>query len=827
MKRLVFLILLSLVALSGVVAQDMLAPPAIPGAAVYIPFPVEITLDGDLSDWAGIPAVTVETGPTLSGDPAENGSFTFAVAADTANLYITMTMPDAHIITGQHGTNFWNEDSLEFFLNLSGDLNASAYSEGIFQINLNPGDIGLSDPAAITVTGTNGASAGATATVFATEDGWGFEAAVPLSPWLTPVHGLEIGFQTQANGASVEDRDVKLIWSAADTADTSWSDPRVFGRALFFEIGSTEIPMPTMIEPPAAESADTLTFVAVNQAGYTPDAPKIAAYASEGEIAAPPAWTLTDASGAQAAIGEGSAGVRDQASGLFVSTIDFSRFNTPGMYTLSVDGVTSPAFAVGGIAPLLARDALRYFFLNRSGMELTSEFAGDWARPAGHLTDNNVGCWAGTDADGVTWEGCDYRLDGSHGWYDAGDYGKYVVNGGISAWTLMNLYEHFPDMFGDGTLGIPEGGNGFPDLLDETRWEMDFLLGMQVPEEQPLAGMAHHKLHDRTWSGVPAIVPTEVENDDPVHGRFVYPPTTAATLNLAATAAQCARVWAAWDAAYADRCLTAARRAWDAAIAHPDVFTGRTPGEGGGDYPDADVSDEFFWAAAELYATTGERAYLDFLTGSPHFAATGGGSTMAWPDTAMLGVITLATVPNDLSEEDAAAMRTRITRSADFYRTIMATDSFRAPLRPPGDYVWGSNSVVLNRAILMALAYDFTQNERYLNSAREAMNYILGRNAVGRSFVTGYGEIAAQHPHHRFWGDNPSQGFPPPPPGALVGGPNAQPSDEAALNAGVMDLGPARRYVDLIGSYSTNEVAINWNAPLAWVAAWLNATAGE
>jgi endoglucanase len=828
MRRLVLLIALLLLPGMSVSAQDMLAPPAIPGVAVYVPFPVTITLDGDLSDWANVPTVTVETGPMLSSNPAENGSFTFAVAADADYFFITMAMPDATLITGQHEANFWNEDSLEFFLNLSGDLFATTYSAGVFQININPGDIGNTDPAAVTITGTNGAASGATAIVFATDDGWGLEAAVPLGAWFTPAHGLEIGFQTQANGASELNRDVKLIWSAADTADTSWSDPSVFGRALFFEIGSTEVPMPSASEPPAQAPAGALTFVAVNQAGYAPDAPKRAVYASEVEISAPPAWTLVDASGATAASGVGTAGMLDNASGLFVSQIDFSSFTTSGLYTLSVDGVSSPSFAVGGIAPLLARDALRYFYLNRSGIELTPEFAGEWARPAGHLTDDNVGCWAGTDADGIAWEGCDYRIDGSHGWYDAGDYGKYVVNGGISAWTLMNLYERFPAMFADGSLGIPESGNGLPDLLDETRWEMDFLLGMQVPEGQPMAGMAHHKLHDRSWSGVPVLPPTEMDNDDPVQGRFVYPPSTAATLNLAATAAQCARIWAPLDAAYADQCLTAAQRAWDAAIAHPDVFTGRTPGEGGGDYTDANVSDEFFWAAAELYATTGQQVYLDYLTRSPHFSsASAANSAMAWPDTALLGVITLATVPTDLGEEEVAAMRDRIIRSADYFRTIMATDSFRAPLRSPGDYVWGSNSGILNRAILMALAYDFTQNTRYLHATMEAMHVILGRNAVGQSFVTGYGEIAAQHPHHRFWGNSLVLGFPPPPPGALVGGPNAQPSDEAALNAGVMDFGPSRRYVDVIESYSTNEVAINWNAPLAWVAAWLNAVAGS
>jgi endoglucanase len=95
------------------------------------------------------------------------------------------------------------------------------------------------------------------------------------------------------------------------------------------------------------------------------------------------------------------------------------------------------------------------------------------------------------------------------------------------------------------------------------------------------------------------------------------------------------------------------------------------------------------------------------------------------------------------------------------------------------------------------------------------------------SFVAGYGDNAMLHPHHRFWGNQPENGYPPPPPGALAGGPNGQPSDPAALDAGLMDLGPAKRYIDQLESYSTNEVAINWNAPLVWVTAYLDQQYGE
>jgi hypothetical protein len=121
-------------------------PPEVPGEVVYIPFPVKINVDGDLADWAGLPAVYVDRGPTPSASAEENGSFTFSLAADRENLYITMQRPDQNIVAGKHGSEFWNEDSMEFYLNASGDLNAARYTANIFQVNINAADIGNSDP---------------------------------------------------------------------------------------------------------------------------------------------------------------------------------------------------------------------------------------------------------------------------------------------------------------------------------------------------------------------------------------------------------------------------------------------------------------------------------------------------------------------------------------------------------------------------------------------------------------------------------------------------------------------------------------------------------
>lgn len=826
MKRaILYLGLLMFVTCLPLLAQDMLAPPSVDGEVVYIPFPITITLDGELDDWAGIPSITVDRGPMPSSNPQENGSFTFAAAADNENFYLTMSMVDQNIITGQHADSYWNEDSLEFYLNLSGDPFRTDYADGVFQININPGDIGNTDPADITITGTSSASAGVQAVVFETEDGWGFEAAVPIGDYVTPEHGLMIGFQAQANGASTADRDVKLIWSLADTDDTSWQDPSVFGSGIFFEVGRTDIPevLQSMAQQPT-ETPQPAARVSVNQVGYFPESVKYGMVAGSGTAD----WSLVNVdTGESVADGTTSEGALDDASGDQVQLIDFSNFSTPGTYRLIVGAAQSVPFQIGGdLYSQLKRDALHYFYLNRSGIPLEPEYAGEWSRPAGHVSDADVTCFRGTDADGQTWDGCDYRLNVLGGWYDAGDYGKYVVNGGISVWTLLNLYERLPDAFADGTMTIPESGNGVPDILDEARWEMEFLLAMQVPEGQPLAGMVHHKMHDRRWSGVPIMPAAEVDNDNERNGRFLFPPSTAATLNMAATAAQCARIWREIDPEFAERCLNAAQTAWRAANENPVMLAGRTPGEGGGDYGDRSADDEFYWAAAELFITTGDDEYRDYFTNSSYFTAFQGAdlssvSSMSWGSTAALGTISLAIVPNQLPETDVQTLRSQITEAAERYLETIDAEGYRVPISN-NRYFWGSNSDVLNNALVLALAYDFTGDARFLNGVTDSMDYILGRNALGFSFVAGYGSDSMQHPHHRFWGNRPQSGFPPPPPGALAGGPNAQPADPAAVNA-VGQMPPAKRYIDDIESYSTNEVAINWNAPLVWVSAYLDA----
>ncbi|MFD2766093.1 glycoside hydrolase family 9 protein [Micromonospora eburnea] len=576
-------------------------------------------------------------------------------------------------------------------------------------------------------------------------------------------------------------------------------------------------------EPAQPYEPDTGPRVRVNQVGYLPGGPKNATVVTDATDPLP--WQLKSASGKVVASGQATPRGVDAASGQHVQTVDFSSFRTPGTgYTLVVDGETSHPFDLSGtLYDRLRADSLQFFYAQRSGTPIDGDLIGaEYARPAGHLGvapnqgDTNVPCQQGV---------CDYSLDVRGGWYDAGDHGKYVVNGGIATYQLLNAFERTKTAetaaggtaLGDSTLRVPERGNNVPDILDEARWELEFLLRMQVPAGQPLAGMAHHKIHDRNWTGLP-LAP----QDDP-QPRELHPPSTAATLNLAAVAAQCARLFAPYDAAFAARCGTAAKTAYAAAKAHPEVYASPTDGNGGGAYDDTNVTDEFYWAAVELWLTTGEQAYLTDLTASPLHTADvfEAGGAFGWQSVAALGRLDLATVPNALPAAERARIRASVTAAADRYLATLRGQAYGLPL--PGDansYVWGGNGNIINNAVVLATAFDLTRDAKYRDGAVQTADYLLGRNALNISYVTGWGEHAAQNQHSRLFGHQLDPNMPHPPAGSLAGGANAALQDPFVANL-LAGCEPMFCYIDDINSYSTNEVAINWNSALAWLASFL------
>ena len=130
---------------------------------------------------------------------------------------------------------------------------------------------------------------------------------------------------------------------------------------------------------------------------------------------------------------------------------------------------------------------------------------------------------------------------------------------------------------------------------------------------------------------------------------------------------------------------------------------------------------------------------------------------------------------------------------------------------------------MLNNAIVLALAHDFTGDAKYLNAVVEGMDYILGRNPLDQSYVTGYGERPLENPHHRFWAHQANAKFPPPPPGRRLGRPELRARRiPTSRPPGCPGCAPQKCFIDHIEAWSANEITINWNAPLAWVAAFLD-----
>ena len=537
----------------------------------------------------------------------------------------------------------------------------------------------------------------------------------------------------------------------------------------------------------------------------------------------------------------------DEDSDDNVHIIDFSDLDETGTFYIEAEnGALSREFSVGNkdIYSSLIYDSLNYFYQNRSGIEIESQYitsgdADSLARDAGHTSDNAEveQTWGYTGSSG--------SQEVSGGWYDAGDHGKYVVNGGIALWIMQNQYEvakkmGFEDAFADGTMYIPENSNGCPDILDEARWEMEWMLKMLV-DGGDYDGMVYHKVHDEKWTAL-ALAPA----DDDIK-RILKPPTTAATLNVSACAAQAARLWKGIDDDFADECLEAAEKTYEAAKKHPDMYAPLDESIGGGAYGDNNAEDEFYWAAAELYITTGDEDYYDDMKKSDYFLELGINlsagehvdtpASFDWGNTAALGTLALAVNEDSVDSGDFEEIKSNIEKAADYYIELESEQGYGLPFGQSTvgynddseGYIWGSNSAVADNAIVIAYANMLTDDESYMNGSIEALDYLLGRNPMDYSYVTGYGTHTAENPHHRWWSNQVDEDFPKAPCGVLVGGPNSGMQDPWVQGSGWKhgEIAPQKCYLDHVEAWSVNECTINWNAPLAWLTAYVTAGCDE
>jgi endoglucanase len=539
--------------------------------------------------------------------------------------------------------------------------------------------------------------------------------------------------------------------------------------------------------------------IKVDQVGYLPASEKLAIVTAQAT-----SFEVKRVANNQTVFeGELSAATHDADTGDSVQIADFSKLKEPGTYYLAVRGVgQSWTFSIRD--DVFARTyylAMRGFYGQRCGVavDLGPEFPG-YSHPACHLKGE---FHASSGKQG--------ERDNIGGWHDAGDYGRYVVNSGISTGTLLWTWEIFGGKLKNIKLNIPETGNGTPDILSEARWNLEWMLKMQDDD-----GGVWHKQTSTHFAAF--VMPQDDTLPSEVIGTGQEPyKSTCATADLAAVAAIGARVYVPFDKKFAAKNLEAARKAWRWAEKYPNVMFKNPPGISTGEYGDDSCSDERLWAAAELWRTTGEKTYSEFVVKQyPDFREDlDKPAPESWRTVAAMGLWTYALASRKGADPAVVTdIRKRTAQEAKAIVESTRNNPYRVSLRA-SDYIWGSNGVAASYGMELLIADVMMPDPGFVEAALDNLHYLLGRNTFSLSWVTQVGDNPFRHPHHRPSG---ADNNPEPWPGLLSGGPNAGRQD-AVLKKLPADLPPAKVYADDQWSYASNEIAINWQASLVFLLA--------
>ncbi|MEM7807731.1 MAG: glycoside hydrolase family 9 protein [Planctomycetota bacterium] len=487
--------------------------------------------------------------------------------------------------------------------------------------------------------------------------------------------------------------------------------------------------------------------------------------------------------------------VESPDTGEVIQHVDLTDLNEPGRYAMVV-GDHRVAFAIAADAydrPL--RMAIRSFTGQRHGIAVS--LAPDFPQFAHGGTTSTPLVIHGLADESRT-------IPSVRGWHDAGDFGRYVVNSGITMGTLLWTWELHRPTLEPMQLDLPPGDEHLPDYLREIKWNLDWILSMQEED-----GGAWHKATKTRFAGkwMPDD-PREARATVYAIGREAKPgeprTVTTATANLAAVAAIAARVYREYDPAYANRCLDAARRAFAWCVEHPDAtFLQNPPGIHTGEYKDADPTDEMLWAAAELFRTTGEATYEQYFKRHHERYNLASAGAPYWGKVSVLALLAYAMI-DDGNGDPALLERIRKDAATNARRIVdrIEGNPYRMPLSS-NEYFWGSNGIVANYGLILAVADHLEPSPRYRQGVLDCLHYLLGRNTFAMSFMTGVGHRSVQNIHHR---PSMADGVDASWPGLLAGGPNAGGKTP-----------PARQWVDDASNYRVNENAINWNAPLVLI----------
>lgn len=570
-----------------------------------------------------------------------------------------------------------------------------------------------------------------------------------------------------------------------------------FGRAIISDCKASEINDLLPIEKVSAD-------IRMNQLGFYPEGPKVAVVLNA-QLFSFAIWNVES----RKIVYEGQLleSALPALNGKKNHIADFSSFKVPGKYWLVVEGKGSsfPFIIASKVHLGVAKASIKAFYYQRASTALPALYAGKWQRAAGHPDDKVLIHPSAASAGRPQ----GFQIAAPRGWYDAGDYNKYIVNSGITMGTMLSLCEDFPEYIKEIELNIPERKNSVPDILDELIYNLRWMLAMQDPED----GGVYHKLTNANFDGM--VMP-----DFTKEPRYVVQKGTAATLNFSAVTAQASRILKRFSIelpGLSDSCLAASIKAWNWAQSNPDVAYLQeqmnakfVPQITTGGYGDKSFYDEFIWAASELYLTSKDEKYYKEMNMFPEDPIV----LPSWGNVRLLGYFSLLRHEKVLSGKamkDCSILKRKITALADAMVNSADQQAYRTVIGKKGsDFVWGSNSIAGNQGVLLIQAYMISPNKRYIDFALSNLDYLLGRNATGYCYVTGLGYKTPMHPHHR---PSVADTIKEPVPGLLVGGPNPAMQDKIPLKSAV----PDEAYIDDDRSYATNEVAINWNAPLVYL----------
>lgn len=551
------------------------------------------------------------------------------------------------------------------------------------------------------------------------------------------------------------------------------------------------------------------TGVFVNQTGFRPGDPK--AFVSS--MAKTQFEVILEETGRPVASGTTKLREKgDSATGMDLYWGDFSGVTEPGVYRvrLSCGSVSYPFQIAPAVYDSVARESLRSFFLQRCGVPVQEHYAGIFARAACHLDDAayhpDMGLPGGR------------RVTG--GWHDAGDFGKYIHSAAVSLAHMLMMYEQFPDRFSGDQLGIPGSGNGIPDFLDEMRFELDWMLEMQVTEAcDTLYGGVHYMVNTRDYGWTTA----DKDKDD----RFLYEVSSVSTADFAAAMALASRIFREFPELQdpAGRYLEAAVRAWDFLERHPELYPENgfirpadTKTGGYADDPDMNDRDDRLWAAVELALTTGESRFMDLLSAHQDtylekvfFNSGSFDHELQWQDVSAFPFVQAALQPvPGLPVATSGRIREQYLNFCDQLASRIEADGFAVSL---SRYYWGSAGGALAFGQMLLFGHQIDPRRgAYVEAALHQFHWVLGRNALNTSFVSGAGSRFPRAIHHATFEND---GIGPIFPGLLAGGPNPGLSGDFTLPKYFDgNTPPALCYLDHMDSWASNENCILYNAPL-------------